>query len=43
MTITLEEALELMKLPRILGTFEEKEVRANIGRFRYLSSKVVVL
>lgn len=33
MTITLEEALELMKLPRILGTFEEKEVRANIGRF----------
>lgn len=32
-TITLEEALDLMKLPRVLGTFEEKELRANVGRF----------
>ncbi|MCX8080186.1 MAG: type I DNA topoisomerase [Bacteroidia bacterium] len=32
-TITLEEALELFKLPRVLGEFEGKEVRVNIGRF----------
>ena len=33
-TITLEEALELFKLPRILGQNEEgKDVKANIGRF----------
>ncbi|HRO75670.1 MAG TPA: type I DNA topoisomerase, partial [Crocinitomicaceae bacterium] len=32
-TITLEEALELFKLPRALGQYEELEVRANIGRF----------
>ena len=32
-TITLEEALELFKLPRELGEFEGKKVRANIGRF----------
>merc|ERR1711916_50444 len=32
-TITLEEALELFKLPRTIGEFEEKEVQANIGRF----------
>lgn len=32
-TITLEEALELFKLPRTLGEFEGKEVSANIGRF----------
>ena len=31
--ITLEEALELFKLPRKLGTYEGKEVSANIGRF----------
>lgn len=31
--ITLKEALELFKLPRILGEFESKEVKANIGRF----------
>lgn len=31
--ITLEEALDLFKLPRILGEFEGKEVKANIGRF----------
>jgi DNA topoisomerase-1 len=32
-TITLEEALDLFKLPRSLGEFEGKNVRANIGRF----------
>ena len=32
-TITLEEALELFKLPRILGEFEETPVKVNIGRF----------
>jgi len=31
--ITLEAALELMKMPRDLGLFEEKPVVANIGRF----------
>jgi len=32
-TITFEEALELFKLPRTLGEFEEQEVVAAIGRF----------
>ena len=32
-SITLEEALELFKLPRTLGQFEDKEVSVNIGRF----------
>ncbi len=32
-TITLEEALELFKLPRDLGQYEDKKVVANIGRF----------
>ena len=32
-TITLEEALELFKLPRTLGEFEEQTVKANVGRF----------
>lgn len=32
-TITLEEALELFKLPRDLGEFEEKKVVVAIGRF----------
>ena len=32
-TITFEEALELFKLPRILGQLEEKDVKAAIGRF----------
>ncbi len=32
-TITLEEALELFKLPRDLGEFENKNVIVNIGRF----------
>lgn len=31
--ITLEDALELMKMPRELGMFEDKPVVANIGRF----------
>ncbi|MDA8886590.1 type I DNA topoisomerase [Bacteroidia bacterium] len=32
-SITLEEALDLFKMPRVLGQFEEKDVKANIGRF----------
>jgi len=32
-TITLDEALELFKLPRHLGEFEEKKVSVSIGRF----------
>jgi DNA topoisomerase-1 len=32
-TISFEEALELFKLPRTLGLFEEGEVTVNIGRF----------
>ncbi len=32
-SITLEEALDLFKLPRTLGEFEGKVVKANIGRF----------
>lgn len=32
-TITLDEALSLFKLPRVLGEFEGKEIKANIGRF----------
>ncbi len=32
-TITLEEALELFKLPRVLGEYEETPVKAAIGRF----------
>ena len=31
--LTLEDALELMKMPRDLGTFEDLPVVANIGRF----------
>jgi DNA topoisomerase-1 len=31
--ITLEDALELLKMPRDLGTFEDLPVVANIGRF----------
>jgi DNA topoisomerase-1 len=31
--IRLEDALELLKLPRDLGKFEDKQVTANIGRF----------
>jgi DNA topoisomerase-1 len=32
-TITLEEAMELFKLPRNLGKFEDEDVLVNIGRF----------
>ncbi len=32
-SITLEQALEVMKMPRDLGVFEETPVVANIGRF----------
>ena len=32
-SITLEQALELFKLPRTLGEFEELVVKANVGRF----------
>jgi DNA topoisomerase-1 len=31
--ITLEEALDLFKLPRDIGEYEEKKVIANVGRF----------
>jgi DNA topoisomerase-1 len=31
--ISLEEALELFKLPRVVGTFEDKEIVVAIGRF----------
>lgn len=31
--ITLEDAMELFKLPRALGEFEEKPVQANTGRY----------
>lgn len=31
--ITLEEALELFKLPRTIGVYESEEIKANIGRF----------
>ncbi|SNC64943.1 DNA topoisomerase I [Hymenobacter gelipurpurascens] len=31
--ITLEEALELFKLPRIVGQFEDKDMTAALGRF----------
>lgn len=32
-TINMEEAMELFKLPRNVGTFEDKDVLVNIGRF----------
>lgn len=32
-TIELEDALELFKLPRVLGEMEEQPVKTNIGRF----------
>ncbi len=32
-TITLEEALDLFKLPRVVGNFEDKDMTAALGRF----------
>jgi DNA topoisomerase-1 len=32
-SITLEEAMELFKLPRVVGVFEDKEMKASVGRF----------
>ncbi|NML64543.1 type I DNA topoisomerase [Hymenobacter sp. RP-2-7] len=32
-SITLDEALDLFKLPRVVGEFEGKEMQANLGRF----------
>ncbi|MEM6801850.1 MAG: type I DNA topoisomerase [Bacteroidota bacterium] len=32
-TISLEEGMDLFKLPRVLGEFEEQPVKSNIGRF----------
>lgn len=32
-TLTLEEALELFKLPRVLGEYENQEVKVGAGRF----------
>ena len=32
-TITLDEAMELFKLPRNFGQFEDEDVTVNIGRF----------
>ena len=32
-TITLDEAMELFKLPRNLGAFEDQDITVNIGRF----------
>ena len=32
-TITIDEVLELYKLPRVLGVYEDVDVKANIGRF----------
>ena len=32
-TITLDEAMDLFKLPRVIGSFEGKDMKAAIGRF----------
>jgi DNA topoisomerase-1 len=32
-TITLEEAMNLFKLPRVVGVFEDKDIKVAIGRF----------
>ena len=32
-TITLEEAMDLFKLPRVIGQYEDKDMKAAIGRF----------
>jgi DNA topoisomerase-1 len=31
--ITLEEALELFKIPKVIGEYEDEEVKVSIGRF----------
>ena len=38
-TITLEEALDLFSLPRILGDFEDKSVTIGAGRFGIIISR----
>jgi len=32
-TITYDEAMELFKLPRVVGQFEDKDIKVSIGRF----------
>lgn len=32
-TITFEEAMDLFKLPKIVGQYEDKDVKVNVGRF----------
>ena len=32
-TITMDEAMELFRLPKVVGTFEEKDMTVAIGRF----------
>ncbi len=32
-TISMEEAMELFALPRVLGTYEDQELSVNVGRF----------
>ncbi len=32
-TISIEDAMELFKLPRLVGVFEEKDIKASVGRF----------
>ena len=32
-TITMEQALDLFRLPRVIGQFEEKDIKVAIGRF----------
>ena len=32
-SITIEEALDLFKLPRLIGNFEGEEIVASVGRF----------
>lgn len=43
-TITLEEALALFKMPRVVGTFEEMPISAHIGRFGpYIKHKEITI
>jgi DNA topoisomerase-1 len=32
-SVTIEDALDLFKMPRILGQMEEQDIKVNIGRF----------